>query len=196
MSQELLVVDNFLSPDECARTIAEIDDMIAQGFSVRYGTHASPRSTQRDDEQLFVDDPHIMALGTNTNFWMTFRQRYEEAALPVYLDRFPILKEMPLMTVQCKLQKTHPGGGFHRWHYEQYDGVNVDRVLTYSLFLNDGFGGGETEFLYYRTRVEPKAGRLCVFPAHWGATHRGNPPLNGPKYIATGWTLNTHMVAT
>jgi len=36
-------------------------------------------------------------------------------------------------------------------------------------------------------RVKPKKGRLILFPAGFTHTHRGNPPLDGEKYIITGW---------
>ena len=68
-----------------------------------------------------------------------------------------------------------------------------DRVLSWILYLNDVEEGGETEFLYQSMRFKPKAGTFILFPAHFTHTHRGNPPLSGVKYIATGWIefLNT-----
>ena len=47
--------------------------------------------------------------------------------------------------------------------------------------------GGETSFLNQRRRVNPKAGSVCLFPAAFPWVHRGEPPLSGVKYIATGW---------
>ena len=55
------------------------------------------------------------------------------------------------------------------------------------IYLNDVEEGGETEFLYQSIRVAPKAGTLLIWPAGFTHTHRGNPPLSGDKYIATGW---------
>ena len=39
-------------------------------------------------------------------------------------------------------------------------------------------------------RVQPKKGLLLIWPAYFTHKHRGNPPLKGEKYIATGWILN------
>ena len=47
--------------------------------------------------------------------------------------------------------------------------------------------GGETEFLYQSLRVSPKKGTVIIWPSGYYHTHRGNPPLSGVKYLATGW---------
>ena len=62
------------------------------------------------------------------------------------------------------------------------------RILAWTLYLNDiPEGEGETEFLWQATKVKPKAGLLCIFPASFTHTHRGNPVYSTNKYIATGW---------
>ena len=59
------------------------------------------------------------------------------------------------------------------------------------MYLNDVKKGGETEFLNQNERIEPKAGRICIFPADFPYVHRGNPPLQEDKYILTSWFLST-----
>ena len=91
-----------------------------------------------------------------------------------------------------KLQKTEPGGGYHVWHSERTAGFLSGqlRELAYTIYLNDVDEGGETEFLMQHRRVQPKKGLLLIWPAYFTHKHRGNPPLKGEKYIATGWILN------
>ena len=36
-------------------------------------------------------------------------------------------------------------------------------------------------------KLRPKKGTVCLFPASWTHTHRGNPVYTKDKYIATGW---------
>jgi len=55
------------------------------------------------------------------------------------------------------------------------------------LYLNDNFEGGETEFIYQKDRIKPRKNRLLIWPAAYTHVHRGNPPINGDKYIITGW---------
>lgn len=84
-------------------------------------------------------------------------------------------------------------GGYPYWHSEQYPRLDrneaLHRVLLWSVYLNDGFEDGETEFLYQQRRIRPKVGSLLMAPAAFTHTHRGNRPRGGDKYIATSWTL-------
>jgi hypothetical protein len=84
-------------------------------------------------------------------------------------------------------------GGYPRWHSEIYPvldaGESLHRTLLWTIYLNDGFEEGETEFLYQERKVRPRAGSLLVAPAAFTHTHRGNRPRGGDKYIATSWIL-------
>lgn len=94
-----------------------------------------------------------------------------------------------------KVQKTSPSGGYHVWHVEQ-SAKSFDmaiRVLVFTVYLNDVEEGGETEFLFQNQRCKSKKGRVCIFPASFPYVHRGNPPLKGDKYIATGWFLGNPL---
>lgn len=84
-------------------------------------------------------------------------------------------------------------GGYPYWHCEQYpkldQGEALHRALLWTIYLNDGFDGGETEFLYQERKVRPRTGSLLLAPAGFTHTHRGNRPTGGDKYIATSWIL-------
>ncbi|HZH42943.1 MAG TPA: 2OG-Fe(II) oxygenase [Lysobacter sp.] len=84
-------------------------------------------------------------------------------------------------------------GGYPYWHCELYPrdrhGETLHRHLLWTIYLNDGFDDGETEFLYQRRKIEPRAGSLLIAPAAFTHTHRGNRPKGRDKYIATSWVL-------
>lgn len=85
-------------------------------------------------------------------------------------------------------------GGYPYWHCELYPKVNdnaetLHRVVLWSIYLNDGFAEGETEFLYQQRKVAPQTGSLLIAPTAFTHTHRGNMPRGGDKYIATSWIL-------
>lgn len=84
-------------------------------------------------------------------------------------------------------------GGYPYWHCELYprdaSAETLHRHLLWTLYLNDGFGEGETEFLYQSRKIVPRTGSLLIAPAAFTHTHRGNRPLHGDKYIATSWVL-------
>ena len=84
-------------------------------------------------------------------------------------------------------------GGYPYWHCELYpkDALcdTLHRTVLWTIYLNDSFEEGETEFLYQHKKIEPKTGSLLIAPTAFTHTHRGNKPINGDKYIATSWVL-------
>jgi hypothetical protein len=91
---------------------------------------------------------------------------------------------------EVKLQKTPIRGGFHNWHAEVHNMATIERCIVWMIYLNDiPENEGETEFLWQKVRVQPKAGRVVIWPAFFTHCHRGNPVYTHPKYIATGWGL-------
>ncbi len=84
-------------------------------------------------------------------------------------------------------------GGYPYWHCELYPrdagGETLHRHLLWTIYLNDGFDAGETEFLFQQRKVAPRVGDLLIAPTAFTHTHRGNRPQNGDKFIATSWIL-------
>jgi len=112
-----------------------------------------------------------------------------DEGLKLYMEEYPSLGTCHnFYSKSVKVQKTPPKGGFYSWHCEQKDGESVNRVLAWTIYLNDiPEGEGETEFLELGMKLRPKKGTVCLFPASWTHTHRGNPVYTTDKYIATGW---------
>lgn len=84
-------------------------------------------------------------------------------------------------------------GGYPYWHCELFPrdpgGETLHRHLLWTLYLNDGFEDGETEFLFQQRKVVPRTGSLLIAPTAFTHTHRGNRPQGGDKFIATSWIL-------
>ena len=84
-------------------------------------------------------------------------------------------------------------GGYPYWHCELYprdgSGETLHRHLLWTIYLNDGFDAGETEFLFQQRKIAPRTGDLLIAPTAFTHTHRGNRPQNGDKCIATSWVL-------
>ena len=84
-------------------------------------------------------------------------------------------------------------GGYPYWHCELYPRdpgcETLHRHLLWTLYLNDGFAAGETEFLFQQRKVSPRTGSLLLAPTAFTHTHRGNRPEGTDKFIATGWIL-------
>ena len=84
-------------------------------------------------------------------------------------------------------------GGYPYWHCELYPrdahAETLHRHLLWTIYLNDGFDAGETEFMFQQRKVRPRTGDLLIAPAGFTHTHRGNRPEGGDKFIATSWIL-------
>ncbi|WP_374602698.1 2OG-Fe(II) oxygenase [Arenimonas sp.] len=95
---------------------------------------------------------------------------------------------------RINLQRYRAGeGGYPYWHCELYPRdpgcETLHRHLLWTVYLNDDFQAGETEFFHQQRKVPPRTGSLLIAPAGFTHTHRGNRPEGGDKYIATSWVL-------
>lgn len=186
-----LTIDNFISKEYCEKLIDLFEryDKLNVTWDRNYqsGTNRHKISDRHLYSQTIwgSESVNLLDIGLvdelNKAFW--------ETAYPTYITKYSVLNDYPTHENRViKIQKTAVGGeGYHIWHSEDTAWKNRDRILTWIVYLNDVDHGGETEFLYLSKRVEAKAGRLVLFPAGYTHTHRGNPPLSGTKYIATGW---------
>ncbi len=84
-------------------------------------------------------------------------------------------------------------GGYPYWHCELFpkdvQAETLHRHLLWTLYLNDDFAEGETEFLFQQRKIAPRTGSLLIAPTAFTHTHRGNRPKAGDKFIATSWIL-------
>ena len=181
----ILTVDGVYSPEYCQTVINFFDNMRSAGIT------ASTNGPQRKDGQLPVHMNTVIPEMLNSCPYLMddFLTIFWDKVYPEYEERNNILKSHVNHSIQCmKIQRTEPSGGFHNWHSETNgDWRALRRMMVYTLYLNDVEEGGETEFLQQSVRVKPKTGRIVLWPAYFTHPHRGNPPLSGTKYIATGW---------
>jgi len=148
-------------------------------------TQIIPRSNQNvKDSQL---DIGAFNLSIQNHIMLAVR-----TCLVQYFDWHPFLKNFQYHSTTCLLQKTMPTEGYHDWHSESNNIACQNRTLVWSVYFNDINDSGETEFLYQKKRIKPKAGRVLIFPGSFTHLHRGNPPYK-PKYIATGWIASNEI---
>jgi prolyl 4-hydroxylase len=95
-------------------------------------------------------------------------------------------------------------GGEYKLHHdffhssETYYSGEIERggqrILTFLIYLNDNFEGGETEFPKHDLKITPKKGKLVVWTnttedgsVDYDSLHAGLPVINGVKYIGVIW---------
>lgn len=73
-------------------------------------------------------------------------------------------------------------------HFDAIDAV-ANRYLVLLWYLNDVAEGGETCFADLDVRIQPRTGRLLMFPPYWMYQHEAPPPRSGDKYILSTYLL-------
>lgn len=174
----------------CAHLIKEFDRLEVSGAGNNRVDSENARKDRKNDYQIGLNFPGQSVEGFNNTsaerlFFEGLQKCYRD-----YSEQFPTLRDGKIHATAMKVQKTYPGGGYHVWHSEQGNGVHAERVLVYSLYLNSFSPeeGGETEFLFQKTRIPPVENTMIIWPAAFTHTHRGNTVLGDKsKYIVTGW---------
>lgn len=170
------VYEHAFTPEHCK----ELIDIFKKNM-YDYSQNNNWNDNWRQDKQLFIQD-----IERGQEYIRKFYDSLNEP-LRNYCKEFPILESTNVASYTVKLQETKPSQGYHVWHFENSIFDVRDRVLVWTVYLNDIDEGGETEFIYQSERYKPKQGSVLIFPAGFTHTHRGNPPLKETKYIATGW---------
>lgn len=140
-------------------------------------------------EQSAWTELNVTAL-SDEHFLAMFRKFIDEAlarynadiSLPIPVPATPLMSELVL--------KRYRPGQEERFQLH-FDAVNFrsNRYLVILWYLNDVAQGGETDFPHLHLKVQPRAGRLLIFPPYWMYQHQGLPPISGDKYILSTYLL-------
>ena len=184
--QFIQVYEKVFNDDFCQKVIDYYNAAEQGGMTVNRQDKDKVLKTEKQDNAFFI--PHLPLQHTQQDIMEKFTQVLWGKCYKEYADKFDILKSFNQhRSYTLKVQKTRPGEGYHIWHSEITSKENSERLLTWTIYLNDDFEAGETEFLYQHYRYKPSKGDVIIFPAGFTHTHRGNPPIGGDKYIITGW---------
>ena len=188
-SDFIYVVDGTLDPEFCKNVIEkfEKDDDKSPGIMGRREESRVDTSIKDSTDLLISTLPRWK---DEDEVFFSSLKKYHRSYLKTgpWRDTYnPGLGD--LSDAGYQIQRTRPGAGYV-WHHDSMMGEYVQtkgvRCTTYIWYLNDIDEDGYTEFID-GTKVQPKTGRICIFPATWTYMHRGYPPKDQTKYIVTGW---------
>ena len=180
------IFDNFFNDSLIDNYISHFQNLEKNGmvFSRKpknFSHHIDDKSCALVKDSFYKEISIPYVLGEFVEIF--FSKCYKE-----YLEKFSILNEYDKHGIlDAKVQKTSPGEGYHLWHSENMKMHHRNRICVFSLYLNDVYDGGETEFLYQKKRFKPIKNRLLIWPATYTHLHRGNPTISNDKYLLTGW---------
>tara|TARA_B100002019_G_scaffold16103_1_gene12667 strand:- start:1660 stop:2292 length:633 start_codon:yes stop_codon:yes gene_type:complete len=183
--------------EHCKETGVAFD---RRGFTSKDKKLADTRRDACLPIDYFMDEgnapPEVSSYMIDKDLNSTYLKRYNRVlnmCMNEYAGKYERLTMYNLQSAYLNIQRTRRSEGYHAWHSENSSAGCTKRVLAHMMYLNDITEGGETEFLYLGKRFTPIKGRLLIWPAGFTHTHRGNPPLSGDKYVATGWVENANL---
>ena len=185
MERYILEIDDVLPRDFCEDVISrfEIDERKTMGSTIN-GVNEKVKKSVDLEIVLFPKewDDVLDKVGNCVNSAI---DKYKEHLIENALDRNGAIgKTINGCTIGLpQIQKTEKNG-FYGWHHDGH----LNRIFTYIFYLNDveEGTGGTTEFLCGKI-VQPKAGKLVIFPATLTYIHRGTKLKEGVKYIMTNF---------
>ena len=188
------IFPNAFSQQYCRKLISHFDSIqstrgeIVGGVVSRQFKEGVGKTVKDSNMYYFEAEEDPTVLQSNSGILSEFNVKMQEC-YNEYKQKYDIIDTLGQHRISpsVKLQKYEPSQGYHVWHCDNGDSHSSRRMMVVMLYLNTVNGGGETELLYQSQRIVPKEGTLVFFPAGWTHTHRGNPPLNGNKYILNTW---------
>jgi hypothetical protein len=170
---DLFVVHDFLTPDECQGYILLSEEA---GFGdAPINSFGGPvvRKDVRNNDRVMIDSAELA-----TELWERLKPFVPERSqfwLPVGLNE------------RFRFYRYDPGQQFD-WHFDgTYERSPLEQsAFTFMIYLNGGVVGGATEFRGGRgdgrtLMVQPETGKALVFPHK--ILHRGAPVEQGRKYV-------------
>ena len=178
--------DNFISEFETNLDCTDIIDyykfISENGLTIK--RHSEKGAA---DSQVFMHELPVEYFHDNLSRSIFRRWNYvTDQALREYVLKYDILVGRRFQHTMAKIQKTEPGQGYHAWHYESTPSAPYRKLAT-MIYLNDGFEGGETEFITLNRLIKPETGKVLCFPCNFMFPHKGNIPLSNDKYIVTAF---------
>jgi prolyl 4-hydroxylase len=180
-------ISNFLSKYECEYIIQSSKDKLFQSQIFGKGDNITDKiidTNARNSKQCWLKD--------SDEIIKTISQRI---ANHINMD-ISLQEEMQVVKYDIN--------GFYRQHYDACDITQGDfsqidkgrgpRYITFIIYLNDEFEGGETFFPKINKKIIPKTGKAAIFYnvdkdglRLDKSLHTGMDVINGEKWIANKW---------
>ena len=178
------VYDDVLSSDMCKNIIQKFESHPKQQVTTYLENHRSFTEININQNIVSWKKELNILFGTMQKYLIRYKQDVgvDDRAWPEQMGY-----------EQLRMKRYLPNGkDDFKFHVDVQDHASARRFLVYFWYLNDVAEGGETAFQLNRNvepkiKVQPKAGRLLMFPPLWTHPHIGMMPISNAKYIIGGY---------
>jgi hypothetical protein len=162
----VFTIEDYLSPQECERYIA---------LGERMGYDESEITTLRGSEMFKAVRNNYRVIFDDVELASALYER-AKPHLPAVQDDWSLCG----FNERLRFYRYGPGEYF-KWHKDGsfQRSPHEESFLTFMIYLNDQFEGGETQFKW--ETVAPKPGTALVFPHRM--LHQGATVTSGTKYV-------------
>lgn len=173
----IIEYDNFVD-DEKINEILTICKKYVKGNRLLPSERTKNRYNDAHYLALFRENPVVSYLEKECN-------RIGYLALEQYkkdcpLIKYSIMKEYPFLS--NFVYRYYNTNDHYKWHVDKtHHGVELK--VSFLLYLNDNFEGGNTMFLSDRLKFTPKRGSVLMFPCGPYFIHKSSPIKSGEKHI-------------
>lgn len=166
INDSVFTVKDFFTPAECAEYIRLTEDVGYASAPITTASGPQHKPDVRNNTRVMIDD--VTRAG---DVWRRAAEHVgvrEDEWQPIGLNE------------RFRFYRYDVGQQFD-WHYDGYfSRPSGERsLLTFMVYLNDDFEGGQTAF--EDCVVEPETG-MALFFVHF-IRHKGQPVTNGRKYV-------------
>lgn len=123
---------------------------------------------------------HLNSFKNDSAIWEFGKVLYD------YLDDYGTRYDVGFSGIEAACINRYDVGQRYKAHAD--DGPGCPRVISALIYMNDVEEGGETHFPLFDVTVQPKKGRLVIFPSNYAYLHEARPPTSGVKYSMAVWT--------
>jgi len=154
----------------------------------------------------FVVDPHTRQMVPSplrTSHGTTFPLHVENPAVRALCRRLAAASGTDVGQGEPLQVLRYSAGQEYRPHFDAIEGADNQRILTFLVYLNDGYEGGETQFRASGLKVKGQMGDALLFRnaddlgrRDPNAKHAGLPPTAGEKFLASRWIRQRPILAS
>lgn len=174
--QFLWMVDAVLTREECARLIAEYEPGTWFPATINAAGGRVVETHVRSSSTAIVKDAEL-AKDLYARIYPHLPSTMEDK-----LGRVPRHVQPAGLYLPLRIYRYEPGQHFGLHHDQSYQHVDGRRsLLTFMVYLNEGFEGGTTTFPEQKQVVVPRTGMALLFQ-HM-LLHSGERVVSGTKYV-------------